>query len=96
MEEKVNKKFNFNKNLTLIFSGLTFTLMLMCFGDILSKNFLSTGACLFLILSIGVSHGALDDIKGYRVLRFYKIKNKPSKIFFKRILDNLGASVFKL
>ena len=89
MKEKVNKKFNFNKNLTLIFSGLTFTLMLMCFGDILSKNFLSTGACLFLVLSIGVSHGALDDIKGYRVLRFYKIKNKLIFYFIYLFLASL-------
>jgi Brp/Blh family beta-carotene 15,15'-monooxygenase len=29
-----------------------------------------------LILTIGVSHGALDDLKGYKILNFYKIKNK--------------------
>ena len=76
MVEKINKKFNFNSNLILIFTGLTFVLMLLYSGGVLSKNFLSTGTCLFLIMTIGISHGALDDIKGYRVLKFYKVKNK--------------------
>ena len=76
MIEKINKKFNFNSNLILIFTGLTFTLLLLYFSGILSKNFLSTGICLFLILTVGISHGALDDIKGYRILKFYKIKNQ--------------------
>ncbi len=76
MTEEANKKFNFNGNLILLFTGLTFSLMLLYYGGILSKNFLSTGTCLFLILTVGISHGALDDIKGYKVLKFYKIKNK--------------------
>ena len=37
--------------------------------------FISTQACLFLILFFGVSHGALDHIKGKRLLKNYKIKN---------------------
>ena len=76
MIEKINKKFTFNSNLILMFTGLTFVLMLLYSSNVLSKNFLSTGACLFLILTVGISHGALDDIKGYRVLKFYKVKNK--------------------
>ena len=76
MTEEINKKFNFNSNLILLFTGLTFSLMLLYYGSILSKNFLSTSICLFLILIFGISHGALDDIKGYKVLKFYKIKNK--------------------
>ena len=76
MIEKINKKFNFNSNLILIFTGLTFVLMLLYFGGALSKNFLSTGTCLFLILTVGISHGALDDVKGYKVLKFYNVKNK--------------------
>ena len=31
--------------------------------------------CLFLILSIGISHGALDHLKGYKLLDKYKITN---------------------
>jgi beta-carotene 15,15'-dioxygenase len=76
MIKKINRKFNFNNNLILIFTGLTLALVLLYSGGILSKNFLSTGTCLFLILTVGISHGALDDIKGYRVLKFYKIKKK--------------------
>lgn len=37
--------------------------------------FLSTQVCLFLILVFGVSHGAIDHIKGKRLLKNYKIKN---------------------
>ena len=36
--------------------------------------------CLFLILSIGISHGALDNYKANKLLSIYKIKNKT--IFF--------------
>ena len=31
--------------------------------------------CLFLILTIGISHGALDNIKGKKLLKFFKIKS---------------------
>ena len=36
--------------------------------------------CLFLILSIGISHGALDNYKANKLLTIYSIKNKA--IFF--------------
>ena len=36
--------------------------------------------CLFLILSIGISHGALDNYKANKLLKIYSIKNKS--IFF--------------
>ena len=32
--------------------------------------------CFFLISIIGVSHGALDHIKGYKLMKVYKINNK--------------------
>ena len=32
--------------------------------------------CLFLILTIWISHGSLDNLKGNRILKLYKIKNK--------------------
>ena len=37
--------------------------------------------CFFLIATIGVSHGSLDYIKGNRLLKIYKIKNKLSFYF---------------
>ena len=36
--------------------------------------------CLFLILSIGISHGALDNYKANKLLTIYRVKNKL--IFF--------------
>ena len=39
------------------------------------NNFLSIPTCLFLILFFGISHGALDHIKGKKLLKTYKIKN---------------------
>ena len=39
------------------------------------SSFLSI-ICLFLILTIGISHGALDNLKGYKILKSYKIRNK--------------------
>jgi Brp/Blh family beta-carotene 15,15'-monooxygenase len=35
-----------------------------------------TVLCFFLIATIGVSHGSLDHIKGNKLLKIYKIKNK--------------------
>ena len=32
--------------------------------------------CLFLILSVGISHGALDNYKANKILKIYKINNK--------------------
>ena len=75
MIDKINK-FNLKYTLLLLFTLLTFALGALYSGDILSENFLSPFTCLFLILTIGVSHGALDDIKGYKLLKIYKIKSK--------------------
>ena len=40
-----------------------------------STSFLNI-ICFFLILTIGISHGSLDHIKGYKLLKKYEIKNK--------------------
>jgi|TARA_B110000211_G_scaffold187550_1_gene213095 Brp/Blh family beta-carotene 15,15'-monooxygenase len=76
MINKINYRFDSNSKLILLFTILTFALITLYSGEVLTKNFLSTFTCLFLILTVGVSHGALDDIKGYKVLKFYKVKNK--------------------
>ena len=63
-------------------SIIFFTLSCLFLGTL--KNDLSyweTGSsflnilCLFLILTIGISHGALDHLKGYKLLDKYKITN---------------------
>ena len=46
--------------------------------------------CLLLILSIGISHGALDDQKGKRLIRLYNIKN--SYLFY-LIYSVIGLSI---
>ena len=43
-------------------------------------KFINLFICLFLILSIGISHGALDNYKANKLLKIYGIKNKV--IFF--------------
>ena len=64
-------------------STIFFTLSCLFLGTL--KNDLSyweTGSsflnilCLFFILTIGISHGSLDHIKGYKLLEKYEIKNK--------------------
>ena len=70
--------FKINSNISFLFFLLTLILGFLKFYNHLSKDFLSEAACLFLILTIGVSHGALDDLKGYKLLKFYKINNKLS------------------
>ena len=59
--------------LTIIFSVITL---------IFAKNFEFSNqtivpfVCLFLILSVGISHGALDNYKANKILKIYKINNK--------------------
>ena len=64
-------------------SLLFFTLSLLLIGTLGSEPsnwetgsiFLNT-LSLFLILTIGISHGSLDHIKGYELLKKYQIRNK--------------------
>ena len=62
------------------FSALTiiFSVIVLIFG----KNFEFSNQsmvpflCLFLILSVGISHGALDNYKANKILKIYKVDNK--------------------
>ena len=72
----MNTTFKINSNISFVFFLLTLILGFLKFYNHLSKDFLTVAACLFLILTIGVSHGALDDLKGYKLLKFYRISNK--------------------
>ena len=69
---------------TFYFSVLTIVLSIIGFiteGDLKFSNELIVPLiCLFLILSIGISHGAMDNFKANKLLKIYKIKNKT--IFF--------------
>jgi Brp/Blh family beta-carotene 15,15'-monooxygenase len=65
------KKINFFHSIIfLIFSSL-----LAVTFDQFKNLSISPMVCLLLILSIGISHGALDNQKGKRLLQLYKINN---------------------
>ena len=68
------KKINLNHSLIFFLFCNIFSLILFKFDNfILSPLF-----CLFLILIIGVSHGSLDHVKGGKLLKIFKIKNKQN------------------
>ncbi len=53
---------------------LIFTIVFSSLVEFLNYN-VSTLFCLFLILSIGISHGSLDNIKGKKLLEIYSFSN---------------------
>ena len=63
-------------NLNKYHSVLIFFLSIIFFLINLDLNYrLNTLICFFLIATLGVSHGALDNLKGYKLLKKFKIKN---------------------
>ncbi len=64
------KKINFNHSFIFFFIVNIFSFLIFKFNNI---NF-STMFCLFLILTIGVSHGSLDYIKGKKLLELFNIQ----------------------
>ena len=65
---------------TFYFSVLTIVLSaiaLITGGNVEFSNVLIVPfVCLFLILSVGISHGAMDNYKANKILKVYKINNK--------------------
>ncbi len=68
------KKINFYHSLIFF----NFCIILSAFSYFRDNNF--TTLCLFLILTLGISHGSLDNIKGKKLLKFFNIKS--SYIFY--------------
>jgi Brp/Blh family beta-carotene 15,15'-monooxygenase len=69
---------NFNSSQTVLTLGACYFFLFSCSLFWWSENldiFFSIPMCFFLILTLGISHGALDHIKGRRLLTFYKINN---------------------
>ena len=56
---------------SLIF--FNFCIILSSLDFVKNQNFLF--ACLFLIMTIGISHGSLDNLKGKKVLKMYNLQN---------------------
>ena len=65
---------------TFYFSVLTIVLSIITLatgGNIeFSNELIVPFVCLFLILSVGISHGAMDNYKANKILKIYKINNK--------------------
>ena len=63
------KKINFYHSLIFF----NFSIVISAFSFL--KNNSLVMLCLFLILTIGISHGSLDNIKGKKLLKFFNIKS---------------------
>ena len=57
---------------------LIFIILLILLSNIISitNSSILTISCFFLICTIGICHGSLDNLKGDKLLKIYKIKNK--------------------
>ena len=65
------KKINFNHSFIFFLFCNIFSLTILKFENLVFSPLF----CLFLILSIGVSHGSLDHIKGKKLLKIFKMDN---------------------
>ncbi len=63
------KKINFYHSLIFF----NFSIVISAFSFLKNNSLLML--CLFLILTIGISHGSLDNIKGKKLLKFFNIKS---------------------
>ena len=77
------KRINYNHSLIFFISCI----FLSSFDYLRSNSFILI--CFFLILILGVSHGALDNIKGRKLIKILKIKN-ISYFYLLYILIGLG------
>ena len=72
------KKINLNHSFVFFLFSNIFSLIIFKFN-----NFnISPLICLLLILTIGVSHGSLDHVKGKRLFNILNIKKFLSFIFY--------------
>jgi len=85
MNNMVNK-INFYHSIIFFLLSITFATTIDRFETLV----ISPVICLLLILSIGISHGALDNQKGKRLIQLYNIKNS---FFFYLIYSTIGFSI---
>ena len=77
-------------NLNKYHSSLIFFLSVIFFFINLDLNYsLTPIICFFLIVTLGVSHGALDNLKGLKLLKKFNIKTNEDVFFFEDSDDNL-------
>ena len=72
----MSKKIDFIHSLIFF----NFCIILSSINSIQNQNFLLI--CLFLIMSIGISHGSLDNLKGKKLLKIFNIKEIEKFYFF--------------
>ena len=65
-----SKKINFNHSFIFFLVCNIFSLITFKFNTLIISPFI----CLLLILSIGISHGSLDDVKGRKLFQIFEIK----------------------
>ena len=65
-----SKKINFNHSFIFFLVCNIFSLLAFKFNTLTISPFI----CLLLILSIGISHGSLDDVKGRKLFQIFEIK----------------------
>ena len=66
-----SKKVNFNHSFIFFLVCNIFSLMALKFNTLTISPFI----CLLLILSIGISHGSLDNLKGRKLFHILEINN---------------------
>ena len=79
-------KINFYHSIIFFIFSIFISLVINRFENLI----ISPVACLFLILSIGISHGALDNQKGKRLSQLYNIQKS---YFFYLIYSLIGVSI---
>ncbi len=67
---KRSKKINFNHSFIFFLVCNIFSLISFKFNTLIISPFI----CLLLILSIGISHGSLDNLKGRKLFQIFKVK----------------------
>jgi len=74
MHNKIRELGNEHSGFFLAFTTILIVVSVTVFP--ISKFSFLTICCFFLISTIGISHGSLDNLKGEKILKIYKIKNK--------------------
>ena len=68
--------YEINKKHSVIIFFITLILLSISYFNLNYKISFLTIICFFLISTLGVSHGALDNLKGYKLLKIYGIKQR--------------------
>jgi len=85
MNNQINK-INFYHSIIFFLLSISLAVIISQFESLI----ISPVICLLLILSIGISHGALDSQKGKRLIQIYNIKNS---YYFYLIYSMIGLSI---